>query len=68
MSLKLPSVFDFDALFKIDAIIKLQDHELFSLLSIFLSGGLDDYKKWESKHSASIEKYGDRPRSGVRWA
>lgn len=59
-SLKLPSVFDFDSLFKIDAIINLQGHELFSLLKVFLSGGLDDYKKWESKHSASIEKYGDR--------
>jgi translation initiation factor 3 subunit M len=57
-SLKLPSVFDFDVLFKIDAIIKLQGHELFSLLRVFLSGGLEDYKKWESEHPASIEKYG----------
>jgi hypothetical protein len=59
MSLKLPSVFDFDTLFKIDAIMKLQGHELFSLLRVFLSGGLEDYKKWELEHSASIEKYGD---------
>lgn len=59
MSLKLPSVFDFDALFKIDAIIELHGHELFSLLKIFLSGGLDDYKRWEARYSASIEKYGD---------
>ena len=61
-SLKLPSVFDFDTLFKIDAIIKLQGHALFSLLRVFLSGGLEDYKKWESEHSGSIEKYGDCPR------
>ena len=59
MSLKLPSVFDFDTLFKIDAIIKLQGHELFSLLRVFLSGGLEDYKKWELEHSGSAEKYGD---------
>jgi len=59
-SLKLPSVFDFDTLFKIDAIINLKGHELFSLLRVFLSGGLEDYKKWESERSASIEKYGDR--------
>lgn len=60
-SLKLPSVFDFDTLFKIDAVIKLQGHELFSLLRVFLSGGLEDYKKWESEHSESIGKYGEYP-------
>ena len=60
-SLKLPSLFDFDILFKIDAIIKLQGHELFSLLRVFLSGGLEDYKQWESEHSGSIDKYGDCP-------
>ena len=54
-------MFDFDTLFKIDAIIKLQGHELFSLLRVFLSGELEDYKKWESEHSGSIEKYGDYP-------
>lgn len=67
-SLKLPSVFDFDALFKIDAIIDLQGHELFSLLRVFLSGGLEDYKKWESERSASIDKYGDCPHyRGSHW-
>ena len=59
-SLKLPAVFDFDALFKIDAVVKLQGHPLFSLLRVFLSGGLEDYKTWESKHSGSIDKHGDR--------
>jgi len=44
--------------FKLDAVTTLQGHELFSLLRIFLSGGLDDYKTWESEHPASIEKYG----------
>lgn len=68
MSLKLPSVFDFDTLFKIDAIIRLQGHELFSLLRVFLSGGLDDYKKWESDHAASIDKYGDRSTLSTRFA
>ena len=58
-SLKLPSVFDFDTLFKVDAVIKLQGHELFSLLRVFLSGGLEDYKTWESEHPGSIEEYGD---------
>ena len=60
-SLNLPSVFDFDTLFKINAITELQGHELFSLLRVFLSGGLEDYKKWESKYSGSIEKHGSYP-------
>ena len=56
-ALRLPSIFDFDSLFKIDAIVKLGDHELFSLLRVFLSGGLDAYNAWYSKHAAAIEKY-----------
>lgn len=66
-SLKLPSVFDFDTLFKIDAITNLQGHELFSLLRVFLSGGLEDYKKWESEHPESIEKHGNCPHHRCSW-
>jgi len=56
-ALRLPSIFDFDSLFKIDAIVNLGDHELFSLLRVFLSGGLDAYNAWYFKHAAAIEKY-----------
>lgn len=56
-ALRLPTIFDFDSLFKIDAIVELGDHELFSLLRVFLSGGLDEFKAWQSSHEAAIEKH-----------
>ncbi|KAJ8086989.1 hypothetical protein PM082_005814 [Marasmius tenuissimus] len=56
-ALRLPNVFDFDALFKIDAVVASKDHELFSLLQVFLSGGLADFKSWESSHSGVLAKY-----------
>jgi translation initiation factor 3 subunit M len=56
-ALRQPTTFDFDSLFKIDAIVQLGGHELFSLLRVFLSGGLDEFKQWESTHAGAIEKY-----------
>ncbi|KAL0580738.1 hypothetical protein V5O48_001296 [Marasmius crinis-equi] len=56
-ALRLPSVFDFDALFKIDAVVAAKDHELFSLLQVFLSGGLTEFKSWEGSHSGVLAKY-----------
>jgi len=41
--------------------MKLQGHELFALLSVFLSGGLEDYQKWEAAYPESIGKYGECP-------
>ncbi|KAF8165632.1 hypothetical protein B0H34DRAFT_671432 [Crassisporium funariophilum] len=56
-ALRLPTVFDFDLLFKLDAVLAVKDHELFSLLQIFLNDGLPEYKSWEASHSGSLEKY-----------
>jgi hypothetical protein len=58
-ALRLPSLFDFDPLFKLDAIIAAKDHELFSLLQIFLNSGLSEFKSWEEHHSGTLEKYGE---------
>ena len=56
-ALRLPTVFDFDALFKLDAVINIKGHELFSLLQIFLSGGLPEFNAWQSSHPQALEKY-----------
>lgn len=56
-ALRLPSVFDFDALFKLSAIIAVKDHELFSLLRIFLNDGLKEYEAWEASHQGALQKY-----------
>ncbi|KAG6828491.1 hypothetical protein H0H92_007806 [Tricholoma furcatifolium] len=56
-ALRLPNVFDFDPLFKLDAVISIKDHELYSLLQIFLSNGLPEFKAWADAHPGSLEKY-----------
>lgn len=59
-ALRLPSVFDFDPLFKLDAVVASKDHELFSLLQVFLNGGLSDFNNWLQGHAGAIEKYSSR--------
>ncbi|KAJ7693878.1 PCI-domain-containing protein [Mycena rosella] len=56
-ALRLPFVFDFDPLFKLDAVVAAKDHELFTLLHIFLNDGLPQFKAWEASHPAALEKY-----------
>jgi translation initiation factor 3 subunit M len=57
MALRLPSIFDFDPLFKLDPVIAVKDHELFSLLQIFLNGGLSEFSVWAGSHAGAFEKY-----------
>jgi len=57
-ALRLPTIFDFDSLLKLDSIIAQKDHELFSLLQVFLNDGLNEFLSWESSHPGAIEKYG----------
>jgi translation initiation factor 3 subunit M len=57
-ALRLPSMFDFDPLLKLDAVIAAKDHELFSLLQVFLNDELSEFKAWEERHPGALEKYG----------
>ncbi|GLB34138.1 putative component of the eukaryotic translation initiation factor 3 (eIF-3) complex [Lyophyllum shimeji] len=56
-ALRLPTVFDFDPLFKLDAVVQIKHHELFSLLQIFLSGALPEFKAWEQSHPDVLQTY-----------
>jgi hypothetical protein len=56
-ALRLPSIFDFDPLFKLEAVVAVKDHELFSLLQIFLNEGLTEFIAWEKTHQGVLEKY-----------
>ncbi|EKM79917.1 hypothetical protein AGABI1DRAFT_99540 [Agaricus bisporus var. burnettii JB137-S8] len=56
-ALRLPNLFDFDSLFKLDPVIALKDHEIFSLLQVFLSGGLAELDQWQASHAGAAEKY-----------
>jgi len=57
VALRLPSFFDFDPLFRLDTVLALKDHELFSLVMIFLNNGLPEYQAWEKSHPGVLEKY-----------
>lgn len=56
---RLPSVFDFDPLLKLNAVVALKEHELFSLLHIFLNDGLAEFTAWEESHGGALEKYSE---------
>lgn len=58
-ALRLPNVFDFDVLFRIDAVAAAKGTELFALLQIYLNDGLTEYKAWEQKHGDTIAKYSE---------
>ncbi|KAG1797715.1 uncharacterized protein HD556DRAFT_1267237 [Suillus plorans] len=57
LALRLPSLFDFDPLFKLDAVVSAKDHELFSLLQVFLNNGLPELHSWLESHPTALEKY-----------
>lgn len=57
LALRLPSLFDLDPLFKLDAVVAAKDHELFSLLQVFLNSGLPELHSWLESHPAVLEKY-----------
>ncbi|EIN10991.1 PCI-domain-containing protein [Punctularia strigosozonata HHB-11173 SS5] len=57
-ALRLPSIFNFDPLFKIDAVLAAKDHELFSLLHIFLNDGFPEFNAWAESHNATFATYG----------
>lgn len=56
-ALRSPTIFDFDPLFRLDAVVAAKDHELFALLQVFLNDGLAQFQAWESSHADSISKY-----------
>lgn len=56
-ALRLPTIFDFDPLLKLDAVVAAKDSELFSLLQIFLNEGLAEFNAWEGSHSGVLEQH-----------
>lgn len=56
-ALRLPTVFEFDPLLKLDAVVAAKDSELFSLLQIFLNEGLPEFNAWAGTHAGVLEQY-----------
>ncbi|KAF8462486.1 PCI-domain-containing protein [Russula ochroleuca] len=57
-ALSNPTVFDFDPLFKLDAVVATRSHPLFALLRIFFNGGLDDLHTWQRAHADISSTFG----------
>lgn len=60
-ALTLPGVFDFDPLFKLDAVVAANENPIFALLQVFLNGGLEEYNAWESANVASVLAQSEYP-------
>lgn len=56
-ALRLPTVFEFDPLLKLDAVVAAKDNELFSLLQIFLNEGLPEFNAWEGSHAGVLDQH-----------
>ncbi len=57
-ALRNPTVFNFDPLFRQNAVVALKGHELFSLLQIFANDNLLEFQAWVESHPGVVEEYG----------
>ena len=55
------TVFDFDPLFKLDAVVATRSHPLFALLQVFFNGGVDDLHNWQRAHAEVSSTFGAPP-------
>ena len=56
-AVQLSTIFNFDALLKIDAVHAVKDHPLYHLLKIYLNHGLDEYLTWENANAQVVEEF-----------
>ncbi|THH12263.1 hypothetical protein EW145_g113 [Phellinidium pouzarii] len=57
MALRLPTVFNFDSLFKLENIQALSSHSLVGLLRILEKQGLGEFKAWQGNNQSILEEY-----------
>src|SRR6266702_5154765 len=60
-----PTIFDFDLLFDLDAVLAAQ--ALFALLRIFINGGMDDSHAWKHAHADATGECGTSPTQVECW-
>ncbi|KAI6152380.1 hypothetical protein BKA82DRAFT_4110653 [Pisolithus tinctorius] len=56
-ALRQPTVFDFEPLCKLEAVIAAKDHELFPLLQIFLDSGYPELTTWADSNTDVLDTY-----------
>ncbi|KAF9199568.1 hypothetical protein BGZ49_010289 [Haplosporangium sp. Z 27] len=57
-SLALPEVLNFENLLKIDAVQNLKNEKVYELLSVFMSGNVQDYRELNNKNSGVTKELG----------
>lgn len=58
-ALRLTNLFEFDELSRVENIEKLKGTPIYELMTVFISGNLDGYRKWEASHKAELDKFGE---------
>lgn len=56
-ALRLPTIFDFSSLYRLENVQSLKSHELYTLLQIFSEKGIPEYKAWQEKNMSSINEF-----------
>lgn len=57
-SLRLPTIFNFDSLLKLDCVMAVKGHQLFALLKILLQAGIPEYRTWLETNEGVLAEYG----------
>ncbi|KAF9312682.1 hypothetical protein BG000_002575 [Podila horticola] len=57
-SISLPEVLNFENLLKVDAVQGLKSEKAYELLSVFMSGNVQDYRSLLAKHAGLIKELG----------
>ncbi|KAG0197479.1 hypothetical protein BGX28_009050 [Mortierella sp. GBA30] len=57
-SIALPEVLNFENLLKVDAVQNLKAEKVYELLSVFMSGNVQDYRALASKHAGLFKELG----------
>ncbi|KAG0013095.1 hypothetical protein BGZ81_001239 [Podila clonocystis] len=57
-SISLPEVLNFENLLKVDAVQGLKSEKAYELLSVFMSGNVQDYRTLVAKHAGLIKELG----------
>ncbi|KAL4076335.1 hypothetical protein V8B97DRAFT_2028101 [Scleroderma yunnanense] len=56
-ALRQPTIFDFEPLCKLEAVVAAKDHDLFPLLQIFFNNGLAEVQSFADNHPAVLDTY-----------
>ncbi|KAG8968542.1 hypothetical protein FRC03_006942 [Tulasnella sp. 419] len=56
-ALRIPNLFDFDDLLRLEGIKSVQNDQLFGLLKIFTTGGLTEFQQWAPNNASILDKH-----------